>query len=585
MITSKDEISASTPWCNFSNWVHSICVVTFDLEMGQALEMIYPSHCKLSDAERNNVCYLSFPDSNSGVMGNVQFSFRIRSSSYTANLSQPDALHEYNSNCLPSDQTEEGYMFGYVYFRQVKDRSLKRGYFQKSVVVLSVLPLVGLFTRVLEILAPEYFECGPTSLEAACHHIDQWPPPSPGNLLVLPLLGRLLHTRLPSTADKAGLLAPTPCLSVPVPNQVQVFGVLSGLVYQLHLLWELVLTAEPVVVMAATPTTAANTVHALRSLIAPLKYCGDFRPFFTIHDTEFKEYTTRTTSPPTVMLGVTNPFFAKTLHHWPHVVRPAEEGFYSSPSRGRGGRKQLLRSLDHKPGVYTKFKPHLQADKSLSKVLLRGVQTGRPLEVQSALLRRHLLELTQSFMIPLERYVASLMPLHRNISPYKSTPSLRQFNPDEFLATLDNAGPHLTSGIKGDWEGLYRRFFRCINFSAWFNDRYREISAKLAVLHLQTLSESDLATWARSRSEVETVELLLRVTTALEEAKTLPVEPGTLTKLKGRLAALLMEIPSDLRSIVEPLTSKHTCTLPELLQEHHNDQTPNRLPSDKATLD
>lgn len=88
--------------------------------------------------------------------------------------------------------------------------------------VLSVLPLVGLFTHVLEILAPEYFECGPASLEAACHHIDQWPDPTPGNLLALPLLGRLLHARIPSTADKAGLLAPTPCLSVSVPNQVQV---------------------------------------------------------------------------------------------------------------------------------------------------------------------------------------------------------------------------------------------------------------------------------------------------------------------------------------------------------------------------
>lgn len=53
------------------------------------------------------------------------------------------------------------------------------------------------------------------------------------------------------------------------------------------------------------------------------------------------------------------------------------------------------------------------------KRLLKGVQTGRPVEVQTALLRRHLLELTQSFMIPLERYVASLMPLQKNICPYK----------------------------------------------------------------------------------------------------------------------------------------------------------------------
>lgn len=33
------------------------------------------------------------------------------------------------------------------------------------------------------------------------------------------------------------------------------------------------------------------------SLITPLHYCSDYRPFFTIHDTEFKEYTTRTQAP------------------------------------------------------------------------------------------------------------------------------------------------------------------------------------------------------------------------------------------------------------------------------------------------
>lgn len=55
----------------------------------------------------------------------------------------------------------------------------------------------------------------------------------------------------------------------------------------------------------------------------------------------------------------------------------------------------------------------------LVKRLLKGVQMGRPVEVQSALLRRHLLELTQSFMIPLERYAASLMPLQKNVCPYK----------------------------------------------------------------------------------------------------------------------------------------------------------------------
>lgn len=56
-------------------------------------------------------------------------------------------------------------------------------------------------------------------------------------------------------------------------------------------------------------------------MITPLKYNADHRPYFTIHDSEFKEYTTDTQNPPAVILGVTNPFFAKTLQHWPHIVR------------------------------------------------------------------------------------------------------------------------------------------------------------------------------------------------------------------------------------------------------------------------
>lgn len=72
-----------------------------------------------------------------------------------------------------------------------------------------------------------------------------------------------------------------------------------------------------------------------------------------------------------------------------------------------------------KPGVYTSYKSHLQRDKALLKLIAKGTQTHRPNQVQSALIRRHFLELTQSFIIPLERYFARLMPLQKSISPYK----------------------------------------------------------------------------------------------------------------------------------------------------------------------
>lgn len=90
-------------------------------------------------------------------------------------------------------------------------------------------------------------------------------------------------------------------------------------------LWELMLLGEPLVVLAPSPDVSSELVLALtryrpypldcygcawlpprlthslppypRSCLQPLKFCCDFRPYFTIHDSEFKELTTRTQAP------------------------------------------------------------------------------------------------------------------------------------------------------------------------------------------------------------------------------------------------------------------------------------------------
>ena len=45
-------------------------------------------------------------------------------------------------------QTEDGYLYGYVYFRQVKDRTLRRGYFQKvsQVLILNETNMVNTYS-------------------------------------------------------------------------------------------------------------------------------------------------------------------------------------------------------------------------------------------------------------------------------------------------------------------------------------------------------------------------------------------------------------------------------------------------------
>lgn len=144
--------------------------------------------------------------------------------------------------------------------------------------------------------------------------------------------------------------------------------------------------------------------------------------------------------------------------------------------------KIFTKLSDSAPGVYTQYKPFLQKDKTFLKNLIAGVKKQRPAEVQSALLRRHLLELTQSFMIPLERYMASLA--------FKAAAAPNHFKPDCFLATLEQSGPQLTSPLKGDWCGLYKRFFRSPNFRDWYEYRYREITQTLQHLQMQALANA-----------------------------------------------------------------------------------------------
>lgn len=209
-----DEEVQPPPWGRFSSWVHGVCVVTFDLELGQALETLYPAHVSLSETDKSNICYLAFPDSNSGVMGDSQFHFRVRLSptavATPGNFGQDHQSHhrrpeivrrvheEYNRRCSPTLALDPAYVFGFAYFRQVKDSSIRRGYFQKSVILLTKLPLVGLFPLITAAVARSFFdsESDPIAgLEKACADIDRWPFPVPGRSLDLRLAKHLFQVR------------------------------------------------------------------------------------------------------------------------------------------------------------------------------------------------------------------------------------------------------------------------------------------------------------------------------------------------------------------------------------------------------
>ncbi|VVC93439.1 unnamed protein product [Leptidea sinapis] len=534
-------------WSRFSDWLHCICVVTFDLELGQAMESVYPPGVKLSDQEKCNICYLAFPDSNSGCMGDTQFHVRLRSRSP---LSRQQVI--YNEDSVPNLRADSTHHWGFVYFRQVKDPSLPRGYFQKSIILLTRLPFINLYYKIIQLIAPKHFEEGESSLEAACHDINRWPLLNAGQNVLLPVLGSVFQLYIPNQLTgkvlRSDIIKKIHSPNVPhilvCIQDLNVFDPLSSLISHLHLLWELVLTAEPIVVIASSPTECSSLVQALTYLIQPIPYSAEYRPYFTIHDSEFKEFTRKQFNPPCVILGVTNPFFTKTLQHWPHTIKLGDTNSLKSKLR----KVATMKQLDTAPGVYTQYKTYLEKDKTIIKKLHNGMRTDRPSEVQTAMVKRHLLELTQSFMIPLERYMASLMPLQKNISPFRAPPIPNPFNPEDFFATLQQAGPQLTSGIKGDWIGLYRHFFRTANFSAWFHERHSDLTNKLQALQLEALAESDLKKWSIGKREVEIVDMVLKLREVLKNDP--PVADNTRTLLARRLDDLNCVLPEDMKQIL-----------------------------------
>ncbi|XP_074429205.1 protein DENND6B isoform X1 [Larus michahellis] len=549
------------PWARFSAWLDCVCVVTFDLELGQAMELVYPYDFRLTEKEKTSICYLSFPDSYSGGLGDTQFSFRLRQSGGQRTTHYEDD-GEYNREAPLTLQRESAHYFGYVYFRQVKDSSMKRGYFQKSLVLVSRLPYVNLFQSLLQLIAPEYFDKLEPCLEAVCNEIDQWPPPVPGQTLNLPVMGVVIQVRIPSRVDKPGSspvkqfnqenLLPAP-LVLPSIHELDLFRCFQPVLIHVQMLWELMLLGEPIVVMAPSPTVSSEMVLALTSCLAPLRYCCDYRPYFTIHDSEFKEYTTRTQAPPNIVVGVTNPFFIKTLQHWPHILRVGELRMSGDlPKQVKVKKLTKLKTLDTKPGIYTSYKTFLHKDKTLIKRLLKGIQRKRPSEVQSALLRRHLLELTQSFIIPLEHYIASLMPLQRAITPWKNPPQIRPFRQEDFMKTLEHAGPQLTCVLKGDWLGLYRRFFKSPNFDGWYRQRHKEMTQKLEALHLEAICEANIVAWMKDKSEVEIVDLVLKLREKLVRARCqhLPVKEETLQRVGLYIETIIGSLPEDLQTVL-----------------------------------
>ena len=487
-----------------SPWIIGFVVLTFDIDVGQKIDAVYPPTVELDDLERNDIRFSSFPDT-SALIGDTAFSFRARAGT---GLRHPKTEHYH----------------GYVFFRQKRDFSIRRGFLQKSIVLLSLYPFPGLFLRVVAITGSIHLnsvikaspaetpieDTGLNVIEHAYREIAGWPRPEPATLLDLHFMGIHLHVelplgcgshidgnvqlletscfvsrpgnappsaRLPLTCEQ--ILASIPCTlvfptgflaylpmhswnehshtpTIPSPffdvglthaafNDIP--GTSLGLFYRFqamldHLwtLWELVLLGEPVVVIGRSQCVVSECVWWLTQLTKPVPFCGDYRPYFTIQNSDYghfvkffmnnevplrpstsKQNIGASVSPNTtpiqpsgneqhfVIVGVTNPFFINAFENWPHVLRVGGTSKSTSESSGdisekpRGSsspsstifnRSPKSSPLDMSPGLSTTHKPFIAKDSKLIKALLAAYDEGT---AQSMAKKSKVPEFTESF--------------------------------------------------------------------------------------------------------------------------------------------------------------------------------------------
>ncbi|GAA5905596.1 uncharacterized protein JCM6883_005382 [Sporobolomyces salmoneus] len=369
---------------NLNRWIIGFVLVDFDVDTGplcQNVDNNYP-HFTLPTSVQKQLAFSSLPE------GDIPPSLTSQGYSYSWRLPYPNeqelrkAEQEQRQPVLrlsktSSDETTEtdGAMYGYVWFSQEQNSSLRRNYSQRSLVLLTQYPhLSGLFSSVISILGPLHFLHAKQSgakggmVESACLNIASWPPYREGSTLELPLLGSVLNVEIPlpfqaqypkvlpsivvpaRVPTPSSTKPPTPALSIltsttttprilPATHPLTPLSVLlfsprtpnpspasstnatltptsggGGLSFtKLLLIWELLVLEEPLLVYVSDPKSGSELLCHLRNLIRPIPFKGDLKPYFHIHDPSFPILCGRPGSKPKLglLLAATNPLVLK----------------------------------------------------------------------------------------------------------------------------------------------------------------------------------------------------------------------------------------------------------------------------------
>lgn len=240
-------------------------------------------------------------------------------------------------------------------------------------------------------------------------------------------------------------------------------------------IWELIITETPLIICADSPSLCSDVVLLLSSIMYPLDYLGDVRPYFTIYDTDFKDYrdesALKANSP---IIGTINPICIKTFNDW--AVIHFDDLFFhdlniDNPTKGKNKfRKEFILDTLDIPNYKRKFA--LLPNKALIKTFIDYLdgQDCKSFDKINMYLRTYLIELNNDFMRTFEDYFFTFeFESIKRIALFKKNFSIFEiFNVDKFIKYLSSKKIYFNSKYIKDKKKtveLYSNFIKtkCFN--------------------------------------------------------------------------------------------------------------------------
>eukprot|EP00826_Nyctotherus_ovalis_P017351 TRINITY_DN15109_c0_g1_i2.p2 TRINITY_DN15109_c0_g1~~TRINITY_DN15109_c0_g1_i2.p2 ORF type:complete len:126 (-),score=36.00 TRINITY_DN15109_c0_g1_i2:333-710(-) len=122
-------------------------------------------------------------------------------------------------------------------------------------------------------------------------------------------------------------------------------------------------------------------ISSIISLVHPLKFMGDYRPYITMYDSDIKLYAAlfKEKKRPLVVMGTCNPYLARMLENFPAVLHLEKEYYQENKLTPLNQRKMSEFMKNEKPESFvkkilkTKERMYLASNKELLQKLKDGV--------------------------------------------------------------------------------------------------------------------------------------------------------------------------------------------------------------------